>query len=154
MILRTTGSVNPITVEVKAAQPLRFHSEYRCELEPETLAYAVFRFLRHNPGLLRRLAAESFRLRFEKGKRRRPVRRRCRAPAMLLELPGAWATVDFLVGAEELLVSALTLSAEPLNSTGPKNRCPPQVERTSQEKIEQNTPNHPETAHIYNRRST
>lgn len=42
MILRTTGSVNPITVEVKAAQPLRFRSEYRCELGRKPLPTRFF----------------------------------------------------------------------------------------------------------------
>ena len=75
MIIRTNGVFNQLTVELKTAQQLRFRSEYRCELDCETLGYAVCRFLLHNPSLLNRLATESCRLRFERGKARRPVRR-------------------------------------------------------------------------------
>ena len=111
-MLIKTGGIDPITVEVVPAHELRFRSDDPCDLLPAALFYAVCRFLVRTPSLLNPIAAESCRLRFERGKARRPVRRRCTAPALLLELPGAWATVDFLVGAETIVVMAVTLSAE------------------------------------------
>jgi hypothetical protein len=112
MILKTKSQCDPITVELVPAQELRFRSDDPCDLLPDAAFYAVCRFLARTPSLLNPIAAESCRLRFERGKARRPVRRHCTAPALLLELPGAWATVDFLVGAETVAVTSVTLSAE------------------------------------------
>lgn len=112
MILRTKGIENRITVEITGAQQLHFRSAYPCDLCPEALVYAVCRFLSCMPSLLNPLAEESCRMRFSKGKGRRPVRRRFTAPALLLELPGVWAVVDLLVGPETITVTGLTLSPE------------------------------------------
>ena len=130
MILKTKSQCDPITVEVVPAQDLRFRSDDPCDLLPDAAFYAVCRFLARTPSLLNPIAAESCRLRFERGRARRPVRRRYTAPALLLELPGAWAMVDFLVGAETVVVTAVALSQEypqgkPGGSSFPDDRSMP-----------------------------
>ncbi len=84
---------NTYSCPVSAARGLRFDLRVPCDLEVESLVYAVRRFIRRSPVLLGDFAGESYGLRLSRGR----VRRRFVAPAALLELPGSWAAVSLRV---------------------------------------------------------
>ena len=79
---------------VKDARDLRLDLRVRCGLEAESVSYAVRRFIRRSPTLMRTYAGESYRLRLE---HRRRSGFGFAAPAALLELPGSWAGVRISV---------------------------------------------------------
>lgn len=83
----------PYSCPVKAARSLRLDLRVRCDLEAESVSYAVRRFIRRSPALMRAFAGESYRLRLERGRSRQSFV----APAALLELPGTWAAVRLTI---------------------------------------------------------
>ena len=91
---QTVSLCRPYSCPVKAARDLRLDIRVPCGLEPESIGYAVRRFIRRSPALMKRYAGESYRFRLGK---RRKADRAFAAPAVLLELPGAWAQVRLTV---------------------------------------------------------
>ena len=79
----------PYSCPVKTARDLCLDLRVPCGLETESVGYAVRRFIRRSPALMRDFAGESYRLRLERGRSRRCFT----APAPLLELPGSWVSV-------------------------------------------------------------
>ena len=73
---------------VQAAPGLRLDLRVRCELERESILYAVTRFIRRSSALMRDFAGESYRLRLRKG----TVRRSFQAPAVLRSSPAPGPT--------------------------------------------------------------
>ena len=83
----------PYSCPVQVGRGLRFDLRVSCDLEDESIVYAVCRFIRRSPALMGDFAGESYRLRLQRGKTRRSFV----APASLLELPGSWAAVSLRI---------------------------------------------------------
>ena len=95
--------------ELIAAKELRFHADFPCDVELDTVRYAVCRFLRKSKSLCKEYVKESYRLRLASGKGRKTKRRWCLAPAALLELPGAWVHIGVSISATGVTVEQVGL---------------------------------------------
>lgn len=110
MVSRTPSC--SIMCQIEAAKDFRFRSGVSCDLLPESIGYAVCRFLQATPALRHSLVLESYRLRLAKGKERRTHRRSFVAPAALLELPGGWVQVRLTVTPIGVTVTEVRLCEE------------------------------------------
>ena len=128
MKLTTNDSCSPITVDLLAAPDMKFRSAVPCGLGADAVRYAVCRFIAHSPRLAGFYAAQSCALRFESDRKKRRARTfRCTAPAILLELPGAWAVLRVRVDPDAVTVTALELTdTYPLPSL-PKKEAAPKI---------------------------
>lgn len=113
MKLNTAGTENRITADL-TAEALRVLPAVPEGLLPETLRYAVCRFLRQAEPLAGLYAGESFRMRLARGRGRKPETFTCVTPAALLELPGNLILLRVCVSPE--LVSVTELRFLPANS--------------------------------------
>ena len=82
--------------EITTADSMRIRSQIDCDLEAETIRYAVTRFFCKSKKLSN-YVWESYSLRLQKGKDRRARRHSCIIPAVLMELPGKWVKIRFSV---------------------------------------------------------
>ncbi len=80
-------------------------------IHPDTVCYAVKRFLVKDGRMRASVARQSYRLRLEKGKRRKPVPRTLRGPAARFGLPGDTVSAAFTVSAEGVLLTSAELRA-------------------------------------------
>lgn len=72
--------------------------------------YAALRFLARDARLFHYYASESCKLRFAKGKAARRAKTfRCTAPAILMELPGAWVQLTIRIDSEAITVTKIEL---------------------------------------------
>lgn len=98
-----------LACEIAIAPDFTFHSSVPCDLEPDTIRYAVRRFFCKSSRICRDCTLASWRLRLASPRRRRPERWNYILPAALLELPGAWARVTVSVTAVGVQVHRVTL---------------------------------------------
>ena len=80
-------------------------------IHPDTVSYAVKRFLVKDGRMRASIARQSYRLRLEKGKRRKPVRRTVRGSARRFGLPGDTVAASFTVSAEGASLDSAELKA-------------------------------------------
>ena len=103
----------PIKAELCTDPKLRIIDSVPCDYLQETVEYAVLRFLARCAKLYHYYANESCKLRFAKGREaRRTKTLHCTAPAMLMELPGAWVRLTLRINREAIIVTAIELSDE------------------------------------------
>ncbi len=98
-----------LACEFAIAPDFTFRSDVPCELEPDTVRYAVRRFFCKSGRIRRDCTLASWQLRLASPRRRRPARWSYILPAALLELSGAWARVHISVTAEGVQVHRLAL---------------------------------------------
>ena len=109
MIMKHGTSRNAIQCQISPAKELRFFSQVPCDLELDTVAYAVCRFFVKSPAMCRLCAPESYRIRLATGRKRKAQRHKCLLPAPLLELPGGWARIYYTVDAIGVTVQEVSL---------------------------------------------
>ena len=112
MQMKCGGSCRELKCCVEYDRRLTVIDRVNSGLLPDTVGYAVCRFLCHNEGLSRALVRQSYDLRFAKGKGARSVRRQWVVPAVLLELPGAWVRFSCIVTAKGVTVTRVCLLKE------------------------------------------
>lgn len=100
---------NSLACEIAIAPDFTFHSSVPCDLEPDTVRYAVRRFFCKSSRICRDCTWASWQLRLVSARQRRPVRWTYSLPAALLELPGAWARVTVSVSAVGVQVHRVAL---------------------------------------------
>ena len=99
-----------VRCEVRDAAGLKVSCGLR-GVHPDTVSYAVKRFLVKDGRMRASIARQSYRLRLEKGKRRKPVQRTLRGPAARFGLPGDTVIAAFTVSAEGALLTSAELRA-------------------------------------------
>lgn len=100
---------NAAICQISAAKDFHFISLVPCDLEPDTISYAVRRFFSKSRILCQTYVSESYQLRFAKGKDRKSKHHCCVIPAQFMELPGNWAQVNFVVDAFGITIRKVTL---------------------------------------------
>lgn len=109
---------NSLACEIAIAPDFTFHSSVPCDLEPDTVRYAVRRFFCKSGRICHDCTWASWQLRLAGSRRRRPQRWSYVLPAVLLELPGAWARVTVSVNAVGVQVHRVALLREYPGQTG------------------------------------
>lgn len=100
------------TCEITTAQEFFFHSEVPCNLEPDTIRYAVCRVFQKNRTLRRHGVYQSWQMRVSGAHARKRCRHTYLVPAALMELPGSWAQMTALVDGTGVTVECLELLRE------------------------------------------
>ena len=118
----------PIKAELCTSDSLCLRSEVPCDLSQEAVEYAALRFLAHNARLYHFYASESCELRFAKGKAAKRLKTyQCTAPAVLMELPGAWVRLTLRVDQEAIRIMSVEMLQEypqHQNSRRGRNKLP------------------------------
>lgn len=109
---------NSLACEIAIAPDFTFHSGVPCDLEPAAVQYAVRRFFCKSGRICHDCTWASWQLRLTSPRRRRPQRWSYVLPAVLLELPGAWARVTVSVNAVGVQVHRVALLREYPGQTG------------------------------------
>ena len=99
-----------IRCEVKDSPKLKVSSPFS-GLHPDTASYAVKRRLVKDPEVSASIAKQSYRLRLEKGGRRKPKRCTVSGPADAFGLPGKKVRAAFRVTAEGAELERVELTA-------------------------------------------
>ena len=97
MEYRLRNSADTLGCRLCAEKGFRFCGEMPRDYEPETVAYAACRLIRHSVPVKDRLVREAVRRGLNTGKEGRPVRREVRTTADRLSLPGRNALISVLV---------------------------------------------------------
>ena len=95
--------------ELSIPADMRFCTPVRCDLEPDTVRYAVRRLFTRCAALRGDCIARSWQLRVATGRARRSRRVRYLLRAAMLELPGAWARLTVFIDAAGVTVQQLEL---------------------------------------------
>ena len=108
MTIGTTYSTPGCALTI--APQMTFASQTDCgDYDIDTIGYAVCRFLRNNERACSKYVTMSYRMRFAKGKARKPKRCCFFAPAKLLELPGETVRVVLSVDPDGVTVECVSL---------------------------------------------
>lgn len=99
-----------ITCTISAAKDFRYRGEMPCGFALDTLRYAVCRYIRKDEELRSDCVRKSYRFRL--ARRQKPVRCTRLVPARDLHLPGHWAQFAFIINAEGVTVTGLSLLDE------------------------------------------
>lgn len=110
MVSKTATST--ITCQIEVDKNCRIHFCTACKLLPESVAYAVCRFIQAAPSLRHGLVQESYHLRLAKGRERCTQHRSFVVPAVLMDLPGGWVQVSVTVSPEGITISKIHLCEE------------------------------------------
>lgn len=94
--------------EITASENFRFSSHVPCSLELDSILYAVCRFFQKSKKLRRDCIFESWQLRIIKASRKKK-RHTYVIPAMLMELPGAWAEVHIMIDSSGVAIQQVKL---------------------------------------------
>ena len=107
----TTGiGYGALSCKLSTASDMSFTAQFDCgEYASDTIRYAVCRFLRKNRKACDKYVTMSYKMRFEKGKARRPKRCWFVAPAKALELPGASINVTLSVDPVGVTVESVSI---------------------------------------------
>lgn len=94
--------------EITASENFHFFSHVPCSLELDSILYAVCRFFQKSKKLRRDCIFESWQLRIIKASRKKK-RHTYVIPAMLMELPGAWAEVHIMIDSSGVAIQQVKL---------------------------------------------
>ena len=98
-----------LSCKISAHKNMEIHCEVLCDLEPDTVYYAISRFFTKDTSVCHSYVKESYQMRLAKGKGRKAKHHRCILPALLAELPGMWVQVYFMVDAEGVIIQRIQL---------------------------------------------
>lgn len=119
MKMRTGKEGRQLTCEVWAARNMIIQPGIPVGMEPDTVGYAVCRFLPKCEILCRDYVEQSYRLRLAKGRKRRPVISWFTVPARMLELPGGVVKATVAIFPEGVEVRSVVLGTPGL----PQKAC-------------------------------
>ncbi len=97
MEYRLRNSADTLGCRLRTEKDFRFSGEMPWDYEPETVAYAACRLIRHSVPVKDRLVREAVMRGLSTGKAGRPVRRQVKTTAGRLSLPGRNALISVLV---------------------------------------------------------
>ena len=111
MKMKTGKEGRQLICEVWAAKDLKILGNCPRDLDPDTIGYAVCRFLTKCDLLCREYVEQSYRLRLARGRKRRPVKSFFTAPARKLELPGCYLQAEVLISPAGVEVCCVEFAA-------------------------------------------
>ena len=93
--------------EIAADKNLSVHCSHQTDLHEDTISYAVRRFFCKSPALCKEYVAESYSMRFGKGKKQK--RSRVVAPAAVADLGYGWLVIDICVSPVGVAIKRISL---------------------------------------------
>ena len=101
---------NTLGCTLRTEKDFWFRSTQPCDYEPETVAYAACRLIRHSLPVKNRLVGEAVWRGLRTGKEGRPVRQEVRTTAGRLSLPGENARISVLISQGTVTVKGVSVS--------------------------------------------
>ena len=107
MQMQATYGYRNMKCEIVADKNLSIHCSHQTDFHSDTICYAVKRFFCKSLSLCKEYVAESYNMRFGKGKKQR--RSRVVAPAAAADLGYGWLVVDICVSPTGVTIKRISL---------------------------------------------